>query len=446
MSDELAEHLDTLARDACYRTDVVLKSSPFETTERVYFKGENGAELGPFVRKAIDRDAGLGIAYERICAAQKAGRRFRYLPHIMDCYDVGGKLVVVMEYVGGETLAEVVYRCDPSIALACDVFPRLCDAVTELHEGFDVPLIHRDLKPSNIMLSRDSMTIIDFGIARAFKEDSDEDTRHFGTRAYAPPEQFGFGQTDVRSDVYALGMLLYFCLTEKTPDAKARKADFREEGLPEPFRAVIERAAAFDPADRFASASELKRAFCEAAATVVPDSAFLGTASAAYEVPRFASGASGSFNPTVQTTLTSTGGSDGEKPIVPSGRVKGSRVPRTVFGSFLARIPFPVGVIWDVALVLFFAFFCVAAFNSAINPSAESIQMGSTLWARLMAYGSIALLMIGPFLFTLSDRRPLVRLVPRFASVPVERDMAACLVIIIVGALLYALSGELVAQ
>lgn len=444
MSDKLAEHLDTLARDACYRTDVVLKSSPFETTERVYFKGENGAELGPFVRKAIDRDTGLGIAYERICAAQKAGRRFRYLPRIMDCYDVGGKLVVVMEYVGGETLAEVVYRCDPSIALACDVFPRLCDAVTELHEGFDVLLIHRDLKPSNVMLSRDSMTIIDFGIARAFKEDSDEDTRHFGTRAYAPPEQFGFGQTDVRSDVYALGMLLYFCLTEKTPDAKARKADFREEGLPEPFRAVIARAAAFDPADRFASVSELKRAFCEATATVVPGSALLGAAPAAYEVPRSASGANGSFNLTAQTALASGRASGGEKSVVTPGRVKGSRVPRTVFGRFLARIPFPVGVIWDVALIVFFIFLCTAAFYSAFNPSGTLQGNSSSLWVRLLANGSLALLVLGPFLFTISDRRLLARLVPRFASVPVERDMATCLVIIIIGFLLYGLSVELI--
>ena len=139
----------------------------------------------------------------------------------------------------GETLADIVYRNDPSISLARDVFPRLCDAVGELHEGFDVPLIHRDLKPSNIMLSRDSMTIIDLGIARAFKEESDEDTRHFGTRAYAPPEQFGFGQTDVRSDVYALGMLLYFCLTEKTPDAKARREGYASEHVPEPMRQVI---------------------------------------------------------------------------------------------------------------------------------------------------------------------------------------------------------------
>ena len=132
MPDELAEHLNALARDECYRVDAVLKEGPYETTERVYFQGSNGAEMGPFVRKRISRESGTGGAYERLCAAQSAGRRFRYLPRVFDCYHAGDSLVVVMEHVGGETLADVVYRCDPSLALACDVFPRLCDAVAEL--------------------------------------------------------------------------------------------------------------------------------------------------------------------------------------------------------------------------------------------------------------------------------------------------------------------------
>ena len=285
MPDELAEHLDALKRDDCYRVDAVLKQSPYETTERVFFKGENESELGPFVRKLIDREAGIGSAYESIRAAQRAGRRFRHLPRIIDCYEAGPCLVVVMEHIGGETLADVVYRCDASVALACDVFPRLCDAVAELHEGFPAPIIHRDLKPSNVMLSRDSMTIIDFGIARAYKEESDEDTRRFGTRAYAPPEQFGYGQTDVRSDVYALGMLLYFCLTEKTPDAKTRKDGFRAAEVPEPLRRVIVRATAFDPADRYASAAELKRAFLAASGMPAPDAPPQIDAPAAYEPP-----------------------------------------------------------------------------------------------------------------------------------------------------------------
>ena len=117
--------------------------------------------------------------------------------------------------------------------LAADIFPRLCDAVLELHEGFGAPLIHRDLKPSNIMVSCGGLSLIDQGIAREYKGDATTDTHHFGTRAYAPPEQFGFGQTTVRSDVYALGMILYFCLVEQTPDAVVRERGSLTSRIPD---------------------------------------------------------------------------------------------------------------------------------------------------------------------------------------------------------------------
>lgn len=264
-NDELAEQLDALQREECYRVDSVLKESAAEVTQRVYFMGANGAEQGPFVRKYIEGGCGLGAAYERIFAAQRQGRRFRFVPRIFDCYRLGEKLVVVMEFVDGETLADAVYRRDPSLELAREVFPLLCDAVSELHEAFDPPLIHRDLKPSNIMVSPGGVTIIDFGIARAYRDDGEADTARFGTRAYAPPEQFGYAQTSVRSDVYALGMLLYYCLAEKTPDARLVQGGFAEACVPAMLRPVLVRATAFDPRERYASARELKEAFLEAA-------------------------------------------------------------------------------------------------------------------------------------------------------------------------------------
>ena len=214
-TDELAQYLNSLHREDCYRVDAVLKESAFETTQRVYFVGSNGAENGPFIRKFIARESGLGSAYERIYAAQEAGRRFKHIPRVLECYQHGDQLAVVMEYVQGETLQDYVYREDPSPELAHAVFPALCDAVSELHDDFAPSIIHRDLKPSNIILSEGNLTIIDFGISREFKDDASADTTQFGTRAFAPPEQFGYGQTTVRSDVYALGMLLYFALQKR---------------------------------------------------------------------------------------------------------------------------------------------------------------------------------------------------------------------------------------
>lgn len=76
------------------------------------------------------------------------------------------------------------------------------------------------------------LTIIDFGIARAFREGAAGDTAHFGTRCYAPPEQFGYGQTDERSDVYALGMLLYYLLAERDPSPSVAAAGFAGPEVP----------------------------------------------------------------------------------------------------------------------------------------------------------------------------------------------------------------------
>lgn len=82
------------------------------------------------------------------------------------------------------------------------------------------------------MVSDAGLTIIDFGIARAFREGAAGDTAHFGTRCYAPPEQFGYGQTDERSDVYALGMLLYYLLAERDPSPSVAAAGFAGPEVP----------------------------------------------------------------------------------------------------------------------------------------------------------------------------------------------------------------------
>lgn len=131
----------------------VLKRSSVETTELVYFEGTGGGSLGPFVRKRIDASAQIGGAYERLFAAQRAGRRFEHLPRIVDCRRVGDELNVVMEYIEGETLGALVYRLGATPDYARELYPALCDAVGELHTGFAIagetsaPVIHRDLKP-----------------------------------------------------------------------------------------------------------------------------------------------------------------------------------------------------------------------------------------------------------------------------------------------------------
>lgn len=260
-TDDISQYLDSLEREHNYRVDSVLKKSAVETTERVFYRMADDSEHGPYIRKRMARDAGIGAAYERIYEANRAGRHFEHLPFVHEHYRTNQDIVVVLEHVNGLTLGDAVYESDPGVALACRLFPALCDAVSELHESFDPPLIHRDLKPSNIVLRNNIPVIIDFGIAREYDESADADTTQFGTRAYAPPEQFGYGQTTIRSDIYALGMLLYFLLTEQTPSPKTAQGGFAEAAIPPDLRAVLARATAFDPQQRYESARALKAAF-----------------------------------------------------------------------------------------------------------------------------------------------------------------------------------------
>ncbi len=387
MAEELAAYLNALERGDSYRVDRVLSSNDAESTEVVYFVGAHGGERGPFIRKRFSAEHGLGGAYERIWQAQQAGRRFRYLPHIEECYTTGSELVVVSEYVQGETLSDIVYRCDPSVVLAADIFPRLCDAVSELHESFDPPIIHRDLKPSNVILSQGALTLIDFGIARSYDAEADVDTHRFGTRAYAPPEQFGFGQTDVRSDVHALGLLLYYLLTERNPDADARAERWRAPGVPEQLRALIERAASFDPADRYASADELKRAFLQALAGQVPDAR-------------------------------------GRSPL---------EALRASLCSLLASVPPALGIAWNVFLVLLLAFFFAACINSALNPVASDTAATAPVWLRLLSYLLMFFLMFVPVAFAICDRRPLRKRFKVLARTPLAKQIGIALIVAFLG-------------
>ena len=400
----LAEHLASFDRDDSYRVERVLKRSDVEATELVCFEGSGGGSLGPFVRKRIDASAQIGGAYERLFAAQRAGRRFEHLPRIVDCRRAGDELDVVMEYIEGETLEALVGRLGATPDYARGLFPALCDAVAELHAGFGevgkapVPIIHRDLKPSNIIVSGvryaadagmtfSSLVIIDLGIARAWREGADADTVKFGTRPYAPPEQYGFGQTSVRSDVYALGALLFFCLTGLDPKPGL---DMREQcemrGVPAPLADVICMAMALDPAKRFASAGALGRATRAAYDLSCPvrppaPAPVCAPASEAVLTPQEPQGSTGLPKPAASAAL-----------------------------GLLSRIPEPLGRIWNTLVGLSLLVFFAGSHFAVFHPTGANQSYPT--WLLIIEYFFFVDGLMVLMHFALLDKRRLRR---RFA-------------------------------
>ncbi len=139
------------------------------------------------------------------------------LPRIVDIIDNGVTIFIVMDYIEGESLDKILASSGPQPEeLVIGWAKQLCDALSYLHSQ-KPPIIYRDMKPANVMLKPEgNIKIIDFGIAREYKEQNLADTTVLGTKGYAPPEQYS-RQTDARSDIYALGMTMHHLLTGIDP-------------------------------------------------------------------------------------------------------------------------------------------------------------------------------------------------------------------------------------
>lgn len=172
------------------------------------------------------------------------------LPAFFDEYRDANMRCELREYVPGETLGDVAAQRSFSDEEIISIGEKLCAQLEGLH-GQPRPIIHRDIKPRNVVLRPDGTPVlIDFGISRVYSESSN-DTVVFGTQGFAPPEQYGFSQTDCRSDIYALGILLNWLLTGKTEAPAEAKT---------PLERVIRRCTAFDPHKRYAGAGQVRRA------------------------------------------------------------------------------------------------------------------------------------------------------------------------------------------
>ncbi len=169
------------------------------------------------------------------------------LPQIFDVFEQDGKPTVLEEFIDGTTVADLLTAGLYNEAGAKAVCSALCDGLYALHQA---GIIHRDIKPENVLIEPGGrVVLVDFDAARIFKCGSSQDTKVLGTAGYAAPEQFGINQTDERSDIYSLGILMNVLLTGCHPSVKLYTGKLKK---------IIERCTHIDPARRFKDAAELK--------------------------------------------------------------------------------------------------------------------------------------------------------------------------------------------
>lgn len=237
--------------DDAYHVEQVLARGPRGVTELVTIDG-----VGPFVRKKIPT-----VLAQRGVWSALGGSTCPRLPRVEATYELPDCVAVVLDYVPGPTLEQVVAeRGRLQQNEAVNLAQQICEAVQELHR---LGILHRDLTPANIIVADDGAHIIDLGIARPLTDTANRnrDTTALGTYGFASPEQYGFAPTDVRSDIYSLGRILGFMLTGVYPDDTRYTPLLSDDLHVTPrLRAIVERATAFEPSARYQNVTQFARA------------------------------------------------------------------------------------------------------------------------------------------------------------------------------------------
>lgn len=184
------------------------------------------------------------------------------LPRIYDILEDEDNIYIIVDYIEGTPLDKKLSeegRFNEGVVTGWA--SELCRALDYLHSCKPNPIIYRDMKPSNIILAKSGrLKLIDFGISREYKLQSDNDTVYIGTRGYAAPEQYGSGQTGVASDIYSLGVTLYQLLTGKSPNEppyEIKPVRYFDKSLSREIEGIICKCTRQNPSERYQSASEL---------------------------------------------------------------------------------------------------------------------------------------------------------------------------------------------
>lgn len=200
-----------------------------------------------------------------LAAEPNAMKNLRHpsLPRIFDIQENDDFLYIIQDYIEGDNLNDLIreegaFKEERVLKWA----KQITDVYLYLHNLKPNPLIYRDMKPSNLIVdSKDNIKIIDFGIAREYKADATEDTTMLGTRGYASPEQYGASQSDSRSDIYSLGITLYYLLTGISPNHRTFDLTLlkRVPYISKEMTDVIEKCTQYHSEKRYQDAESLMK-------------------------------------------------------------------------------------------------------------------------------------------------------------------------------------------
>ena len=184
-----------------------------------------------------------------------ADRKLSGIPKAYRIFEENGEVYLVREYIEGMSLAQMVLQKGGiSEAEICRISRKICQTA-EQFQNPDEPMIHRDIKPENIVVTPGEVVFIDFGTMRSYKKDGSRDTFVVGTRGTAAPEQYGYTQTDQRTDVYAIGQTMLYMVSESY-----EMNQLSECAVSRRMKKIIEKACSFEPDKRYGDAAQLRRA------------------------------------------------------------------------------------------------------------------------------------------------------------------------------------------
>nr|WP_201754728.1 protein kinase [Pseudoflavonifractor sp. 60] len=214
----------------------LLKESPRGSVRLI----QHRATVRQFI---LRRFTGNGEVYQRLldCSCP-------YLPTVYEVAEQSGENIVIEEFIQGDTLDFLLEGALFTLAETRRVIRQLCQGLWVLHS---MAAVHRDIKPENVILRGGDAVLIDFDAARLHKPEAEADTQILGTTGFAAPEQYGLGQSDTRTDIYSLGVLMNVMLTGQHPSKRLAEGRMGR---------VIQRCTQVNPAKRYKDVLHLMEA------------------------------------------------------------------------------------------------------------------------------------------------------------------------------------------